>query len=114
MPSHYEHLAKAGLNGGLAEHLRALEIHVEWAIVAQFYRALHLVEAYFARLDVHHTTHRSRNRHILAEMRDLWEDYTNLDRMSRIARYDEPGLLGWGDFEAAQGAVGRIEEHLRL
>jgi hypothetical protein len=113
VPSRNEHLAKAELNRGLAEHLRELSDYLEWAIVAEFYRALHLIEADYARVDLHHGSHASRNHAVLEDMPDLWNDYADLDRLSRIARYDEPGLLGWGDFDAARAAAGRIEAYLR-
>jgi hypothetical protein len=62
VPSRDEHLEKAASNADLAADLAASRRHPDWAVVALFYEALHLIEARFANDGVHHASHFSRNR----------------------------------------------------
>jgi hypothetical protein len=60
MPSEDEHIAKAEQNEALFREFIAAGTNAEWAAVILFYAALHYVDAWLARSDVHPRSHVTR------------------------------------------------------
>jgi hypothetical protein len=112
MPSRVEHLAKAGRAADVEELTRRAGLE-DWAITALFYRAVHLLEAYFSREDVHHTNHTARSRAIAREFPETYGAYVELTRLSRLARYESLDSLEPGDYEAARAAFAAIQSAIR-
>ncbi len=77
--------------------------------MARAYSALHLVEAYFARRDVHHRSHSARNRAVNATFLLSARAYGNLQDASRISRYEAAGALSAAELEAALADFALIE-----
>ncbi len=61
----------------------------DWRISAQFYTALHLVDAYLATRDEHPPSHHLRGDYIgrNLELKPIYFDYQDLSNLSRDARY---------------------------
>jgi hypothetical protein len=62
----------------------------DWAVVALAYSALHLVEAFFARIDIHHETHVSRARSVNARLPAVASAHVSLQDLARRVRYGTP------------------------
>ena len=63
---------------------------IDWAVVGIFYESVHWVEAFLATKHHHSSTHADRKTNIVRhelELRPIWEDYIQLERDSRNARY---------------------------
>lgn len=85
-----EYSKKALENEQFATNLPGTIPGIEWAITAQFYAALHYVNAYFATKGEHYSGHPTR---IRAIQKDSWlsviyDDYQGLYNISRDARYE--------------------------
>jgi len=61
---------------------------MDWGVTACFYTALHLVDAYLARLGIHPENHAEREYWIQRQLRPIRGDYQNLKRFSLRTRYD--------------------------
>jgi hypothetical protein len=108
VPSRAEHLEKERGAAAAAEVLGRAAL-VEWAVVALFYRAVHLVEARFATEDVHHSTHAARVREVNRRLPGVGRDFARLLHLSRIARYEPTGLITAFDYEVARRHFAEIE-----
>ncbi len=113
MPSREEHLRKESANAAFEDVSRQQGESPEWATTVLFHRAVHLVETYLAGRQVHHTSHRRRNAAIATYLPGVTDNYLALARLSRSARYDAPGAVGWSAYEEAQAAFVALEEQLR-
>jgi hypothetical protein len=87
-----EHLTKSRQNEVFAKTIDASSgVGIEWAITVKFYAALHMVQAYFvSRTGKTPTMHANR---AAAIQRDIsisgaYDDYRELQDISRAARYD--------------------------
>jgi hypothetical protein len=91
-----EHLAKSRQNENFVASLdTSSTVGVEWAITIKFYAALHFVQAYFASRGGHTpSTHGSRASAIERDIHisGAYEDYRELEDLSRTARYDYSNL----------------------
>lgn len=113
MPSRDEHLAKADGNAALAAQLAADHSSPEWATTVLFYRAVHLVEAWFALRGVHNLSHHARSQAVYRDLGEIASDYADLLEASRIARYEQDGMIDWPLHERLREGADRIEAHVR-
>lgn len=113
MPSRAEHLANEAANAAFEIVAREQGASPEWATTVLFYRAVHLIEAYFASLGLHHTSHRQRNATVARPIPAALPDYLDLSELSRRARYEAPGAVNWQDHAEAREAFGVLERELR-
>jgi hypothetical protein len=98
MPSEAAHRAMALRNQAVLDHLlHKPDDCPEWLAIVAFYKALHLVEALFARNPkIRHThNHEDRERFLTSERRyaNVYKHYHVLYIASRVARYLE---APWG------------------
>jgi len=85
-----EHLQKATQNEIFAASLDlANRCHLEWAITAVFYAALHHVNAYFAHYGVTCQSHEQTRQEISRDPRikGVFGDYRELETLAHAARY---------------------------
>jgi hypothetical protein len=91
MPDEQEHLRKALRNETFAESLDlSSQPNPEWAIVACFYSAVHLVEAHFAKFfNYNSPTHDARKKAMAKDARTkrCFSEYAHLETLSRNCRY---------------------------
>ena len=90
-----EHVAKAEANQVFADSLGAgSQSAIDWSITALFYVAVHLVQAYFAARGSSYVTHKTRHSAIRrdAAIGAAYDDYRELESLSREARYEAPSL----------------------
>ncbi len=88
MPTKEEHLAKAGHNEDFVKDIG--NPYFGWQITGTFYAALHYIEAYLAKNNVHFTDHTVRTSYVQkeAQLRNIYVDYRELLNESRSARYE--------------------------
>lgn len=113
MPSRDEHLAKADHNAAVLQLLVADRSSAEWATVLLFYRAVHIVEAWFALRTVHNRSHQMRSRAVHRDLPEIAADYDDILKASRLARYERADLISWDDYERLAAALTRIETFVR-
>ncbi|MBI2321452.1 MAG: hypothetical protein HYU88_05020 [Chloroflexi bacterium] len=90
MPGWKRHLDQANQNLSLADSLRTGQFP-QWAVVATFYAALHLVDAYLDRkVGYHPGNHGDRLKQFsrISDLKPLWTDYREMLDRSRDARYN--------------------------
>ena len=65
--------------------------YVEWVVIAEFYSAIHYIEAKLARLGKHSESHVQRYQMMLDDSKNFTKDcltnYKSLEALSRKARY---------------------------
>ena len=61
---------------------------LDWAVTVLFYQAVHLVEAYLARNDIHSGSHAERLRYVGESLSSIYVDFRRLYGESRRTRYD--------------------------
>ncbi len=89
MPSQTRHLAAARRFEELARRIAELEDGPAWAIVLGFYAALHLVDAYLARQNIHPESHVERERFLTtSSLRAVRQEYLALRNRSEDSRYE--------------------------
>lgn len=113
MPSREDHLRKEAENAAFEGVAREAGNSPEWAVTILFYRAMHLVEAYFALSDIHHLSHVARSRAVARSLPEVYASYESLLDLSRRARYESPGVVTWDDYGPAQADFATIAAHLR-
>jgi hypothetical protein len=64
----------------------------EWLAIVAFYKAVHLVEALFARSNIHSERHHERNRRLQEYHPEIWVDFRVLYDVGRLVRYSERGI----------------------
>jgi len=114
VPQFHEHLTRAEQNEKLALSLDTSSgISVDWAITMLFYAALHRVDAYLARKNMHPTSHKHRDDEIErnGSICDIYEDYRWLEDKSKGARYDIANF-DKSRLEQAKERLKRIRAHL--
>lgn len=95
MPSGEFHKQQAGRNSvflsEIVDKLKARDNYPEWCVTVQFYTALHVVEAIFAKDNIHHTNHTPRNDAVYAHPslfdKSFAGHYNNLYNACYKARY---------------------------
>ncbi len=63
---------------------------IDWAVIGIFYESVHWVEAFLATKPYHSRSHTERKTKIAnyeSELQPIWDDYIQLERDSRNARY---------------------------
>ncbi len=113
MPTREEHITKEARSEDVVEALLAAGPLVEWTIVVTAYRALHLVEAWFATIGRHHLSHNARNDAVNRFLPSIAGAYFSLQDAGRVARYDRDGLLGPAELDAALADFLAIETEVR-
>lgn len=91
MPTQQRRLQQARRNEDLYHHLATVApTYIDWQITALFYSALHYVDAYLAKHNVHPSSHAERDRLITMEsvLRRIYTAYRDLESYSRDARYE--------------------------
>ena len=91
-PLAQQHLERARRNFAAYQRLRDGGADLDWAIVALFYTALHLVQAYFVEsatsgFDIPRD-HEQRRDRILLKLLPIFHDYRRLQTASHDLRYD--------------------------
>jgi hypothetical protein len=111
LPTSPQHRAKAENNEFLTTQIN--NPFWDWGVTANFYSALHYVEAYFASKtpQLHPPTHTLRDNHIHADSKlsPIYIDYRQLEDESRDARYDASVTISQSDFVRTQGYLNRIK-----
>lgn len=59
----------------------------EWVVVVAFYSALHFVDAYFAKLNLHFQHHVERNKEVSNSLPDIFPAYYRLYDVGLNSRY---------------------------
>jgi hypothetical protein len=113
-----QHLSKSQQNEEFADALDiSQQIALEWAITAKFYSALHFVQAYLVSRSTTNTpvSHGARATAIQrdAMISGAYEDYRELQDLSREARYDYSSFNP-GDLKFAQERLESIKSIVRL
>lgn len=95
MPTEDQHIACASRTQKTIQHLmQDLDTHSPWIATAAFYKALHVVEAVFAKERGHHSCDHGGRRGLLERTRrydHIARHYLILERAARNARYLPPG-----------------------
>lgn len=102
-----QHTTKAQHNGLVASQLLAGKCAYDWAVVALFYAAVHLVDAQAARKKRHPGGHEARRQFVFEHWPEMEPTYTALHQRSEQARY-ECGPMGPGDVTDAQQCMNEI------
>jgi hypothetical protein len=106
-----EHVGKARENERFAHSLNVANLcSLEWAVTANFYAALHYVQAYFAARAITFKLHTNRATAIARDpiLRIVYQEYRAMQDSSEAARYEVDGIKG-EDLAQAQACLGRIK-----
>lgn len=89
MPDRNDHLDLARENERFGATLLTEVRFLGWAVTGYFYAAIHYVEAYLSRANVHSGDHRTRDSHILQDtvLRVIYDEFSDLKNDSTEARY---------------------------
>jgi len=90
VPTDSQHRKKAEVNRAFLATI-ARDDYPEWAVVAAFYTAVHLVERLRARDGGHSEDHRDRLDYVQRNHDGIHTAYQQLLRASMLARYDSRG-----------------------
>ena len=112
MPTKQEHLDKESRDAAVEVDLVAAE-YPEWALTALFYRAVHLVDAFFAGHGLHHNSHASRNLAVARLLTPITREYMSIYGRALVARYEPLSETDWPAYEAARTAYAAVEQHVR-
>jgi len=84
-----EHLEKAIRNKKILFDylLNFVDTCPEWVTVVAFYSALHFVDAYFVKLNLHFQHHEERNREVNDSLPDIFSAYYRLYDLGLNSRY---------------------------
>lgn len=63
-------------------------LHADWIVILAFYKALHAVDSYLAKLDVHPKGHRNRIEEVQKRLNSLYPQYSAPYDASIQARYE--------------------------
>jgi hypothetical protein len=85
MASRDQHLAKAARNQAFLDKVD--DTFPEWLATVAFYKAVHLVEAFFATQGIHSKRHGERNHRLQHHHPDIWMEFKPLHDISRQVRY---------------------------
>lgn len=84
-----QHLAKANRNEAFAGEVSTLnpDYH-DWQVIAAFYAAVHVIQAYFTKKTRHYPqNHQERDTLVLNEMAMIYNEYRELKQLSVSCRY---------------------------
>ncbi|MBC8449854.1 MAG: hypothetical protein H8D78_19140 [Chloroflexi bacterium] len=85
----------------------------DWAVTVMFYAALHLVECYLARKDLHPSDHTVRDAYLqrTAGLKPIWTQYRRLKDESQSARY-EGATFTAAEAQRLRTLLAEIEAHI--
>lgn len=81
------HLEKAQTNQAFLETIP--DEFSDWLAIVAFYKAVHLVEAVFARQGVPSHNHAQRNRRLKRRYPEIWKNFRPLYNASTLLRYTD-------------------------
>lgn len=113
MPTEEQHLLQFERNREVAQRLSGTADY-DWAVVALFYAALHLIQAHLIRTSGPVRTHSERNRRMLNndDLKPAYDAYRTLRDHSETARY-ECRRFAQEEFEAIRdGAFATVRDHM--
>lgn len=112
MPTREQHEQQARDNVSLCRLLEDAGQHLDWAITALFYAALHYVDAYLLPDAASNHVKRVRLIQQRPELDQVFEDYRKLQDLSRDTRYEclDPTPAEVEHYR--QHIFGRLEAHL--
>jgi len=113
VPVRDQHLQKADRGAAVEAALIDGALSIEWATTVLFYRAVHVIEAWFALRGVHHQSHTVRTRAVYRELPEVAADYVDLLEASRTARYEPDGLLDTTEYDRLSAAFVRVDARVR-
>lgn len=87
MASETAHLAKADSNQSFLETIG--DEYPDWLAAVAFYKAVHLVEALFARQGRQSKNHTDRNRRLKKDHPAIWKAFIPLFNASKLLRYTD-------------------------
>lgn len=115
MPTKDQHVTKADGNAELALSL-ALDnqTKIDWALTILFYAAMHYVEAYLAKANVHLRSHTTRDNAISRDssLRKIFKEYADLKFFGYNARYEVFGFKTTDVTDKAAKHYATIKAHL--
>lgn len=91
MPAQDNHLRQAQHNEAFVASFNLdSTAYLDWVVTAIFYAALHYIESYLAILNIHPSTHQSRDRLFQQQqpLKQIYNQYRILKTRSENARYD--------------------------
>lgn len=115
MPSKDQHVAKADGNATLALSLTLdNQSRIDWALVILFYAAMHYVEAYLAKSNVHLRSHTTRDNAISRDssLRKIFKEYADLKFFGYNARYEVFGFKATDVTDKAAKHFAAIKGHI--
>lgn len=77
------HLALSDLEQSQNSHQ-----HADWIVTLAFYKTLHAVDSYLAKLRIHPKGHGQREKYVRTHLESIHQRYLTLYRASIIARYE--------------------------
>lgn len=129
MPERKYHLAKVKYNLDVSRHIKDTTTYTDWAVVALFYSALHLVDAFLdgehdlPKDERHPRKHsasaaegnggRGRNQLVQSLLKPVRKEYRSLEEASRRARYDME-VLGPDAYDRLLDQYGTVDKYLRM
>lgn len=90
MPTTEQHVRKADANSAFADELDlATDARIDWALISKFYAAMHYIEAYFAKNNIHLNSHQTRDSYVGRDgnLRAIFREYSDLKFYGFNARY---------------------------
>lgn len=86
----------------------------DWKVTIMFYAIMHLMDSCYSDVFEKHTTHEKRKKFIgsVKPYKDIIDEYTELENLSRVARY-ECIPIRKKDVNEANGIMQYIEEFLQ-
>lgn len=115
MPSKDQHVTKADGSAALASSfVLDNQSRIDWALVMLFYAAMHYVEAYLAKSNVHLRSHTTRDNAISrdAALRKIFKEYSDLKYFGYNARYEVSGFKATDVTNVALKHYTTIKNHL--
>ena len=94
MPTQRAHRNKQSIADRTLSHLQAApksSQHADWIVTLAFYKALHAVDSYLAKHNIHpsmHTGPHGRNKSVRQHLKSIFKQYSALHRASIRARYE--------------------------
>ena len=90
MPAKHVHQDKHRVAQQSLAHLQAAREssrHADWIVTLAFYKALHAVDSYLAKFNIHPQDHYNRKKEVLQHLQHIHGKYSALYNASRTARY---------------------------
>lgn len=116
MPEKTAHIRKYNHNKAFSENVYLQDsANIDWAIIVTFYSALHLIEGFFAKYDLHCSSHKTRSQCVYRDKKlralGIPAKYNALYNQSIRARYDCVAM-DKQDLSAVVHALNYIENKL--